>query len=611
MQKIQILIAAHKISELPKNSLFLPVEVGAANRKAHLPGYQRDDAGDNISAQNPNYCELTAIYWGWKNLNCDYCGIMHYRRFFSFSDTRYPVSRDGRKMIRWPAATKERYEEFGLLDESKMRQIIESNDLIVAESQNVKEIYTPLNHRRRTVEKHYIDHEDCIIKMADLNLALDIAKQKYPEAAPYIDKYMHQKMYLGYNMWIAKKLIYDEICDFMFSVLKDVEDKIDIRYYNTQMARVYGYLAEVLSSAYIYYLRQTRDYKVNERQMIYIEDTVPVQPIAPVEKNACPIIFDLTVPAKTQYLPMLFLPCLENFLKNAKKKYDIIIFYNADPTPITEKALAEIANLSNKYKNCTIRTYQLALELARCNIKFAPGKSLLNYLTDLPIDYDKILYLKWSTIIKGEPAELFKIDFNTPIAAAADVMTEGKINQYKSVKLKYINEHNISRDDIFDLGVMVLKPKKLVELSGKGKIEDLFRTAYAGAWTKIPACWNYQIPTYPNDEYTVTLAPAADFVDRESNAAKIINFEFKNVCTLNNRAFYTEYFNLMKDSVMFGSYLSLVLEPKTSNFENNMVLTGTFPVGSPKRELLSKMFPHGSRRRNLIDKILKVFLREK
>ena len=609
MQKIQILIAAHKISELPKNSLFLPVEVGAANRKVHLPGYQRDDAGDNISAKNPNYCELTAIYWGWKNLDCDYCGIMHYRRFFSFTDTRYPVSRDGRKMIRWPAATKERYEEFGLLDEAKMRQIIEDNDLIVAESQNVKEICTPLGKRRSTVEKHYIDHEDCIIKMADLNLALDIAKQKYPKVAPYINKYMHQKMYLGYNMWIAKKPIYDEICDFMFSVLKEVETKVDIRYYNTQMARIYGYLAEVLSSAYIYYLRQTRNYKVNERQMIYIEDTNLVGPIAPSSKNVCPIIFDLTVPVKTRYLSMFFLPCLENFLEhtNKKNKYDAIIFYNNDISPITEKSLAEITKLGKKYPHCNIRLVELSLELARNNQKFSSKKSLLQYIDKLSFGYDKMLYFKWSTIINSDPAELYKIKVDQPIGAVVDLITEGKINQYKSAKLKYINEHNISRDDIFALDVMVLNIKKLKELKGEGQIEDIYRKTYAGAWTKLPTDWNCQAPTYANDEYIKTLAPAADFADPAN--AKVVSFQFKNVQNASDRAFFADYFNLAKQSPIFACYLSLLFATKKTNYENNMVLTDTFPVGSPKRELLSKMFPHGTRRRNLINKILKVFLR--
>ena len=66
---IKILIAAHKKYWMPDDDVYLPIHVGAAG-KADL-GYTRDDTGDNISEKNPNFCELTALYWAWKNLDAD------------------------------------------------------------------------------------------------------------------------------------------------------------------------------------------------------------------------------------------------------------------------------------------------------------------------------------------------------------------------------------------------------------------------------------------------------------------------------------------------------------------------------------------------------------
>lgn len=44
-----------------------------------------DDTGDNISDKNREYCELTGIYWTWKNYdkleNPDYIGFIPFKGF--------------------------------------------------------------------------------------------------------------------------------------------------------------------------------------------------------------------------------------------------------------------------------------------------------------------------------------------------------------------------------------------------------------------------------------------------------------------------------------------------------------------------------------------------
>lgn len=45
-----------------------------------------DDVGDNISALNPSYSELTALYWVWKHQKAEYIGWRHYRRFLAIRD---------------------------------------------------------------------------------------------------------------------------------------------------------------------------------------------------------------------------------------------------------------------------------------------------------------------------------------------------------------------------------------------------------------------------------------------------------------------------------------------------------------------------------------------
>ena len=54
---------------MPDDPMYIPVQVGSALNPP-LP-YIGDDTGDNISERNPYFCELTGLYWAWKNLDDD------------------------------------------------------------------------------------------------------------------------------------------------------------------------------------------------------------------------------------------------------------------------------------------------------------------------------------------------------------------------------------------------------------------------------------------------------------------------------------------------------------------------------------------------------------
>ena len=86
--KVKVLVAAHKQYEMPQDPLYLPVFVGKSLHPEKNLSYQGDNEGDNISLKNPTYSELTAIYWGWKNLDLDAMGLVHYRRYLSLQKTK-------------------------------------------------------------------------------------------------------------------------------------------------------------------------------------------------------------------------------------------------------------------------------------------------------------------------------------------------------------------------------------------------------------------------------------------------------------------------------------------------------------------------------------------
>ena len=79
-KKIEIYIAVHKKANVLKREGYIPLHVGAEGKEDL--GFVKDNTGDNISCKNPNYCELTGLYWIWKNCNADIVGLVHYRRYF-------------------------------------------------------------------------------------------------------------------------------------------------------------------------------------------------------------------------------------------------------------------------------------------------------------------------------------------------------------------------------------------------------------------------------------------------------------------------------------------------------------------------------------------------
>lgn len=78
---IKVIVAVHKPYWMPIEDCYLPLHVGKEG-KTDI-GFIGDNTGDNISTKNANFCELTGLYWAWKNLKADYIGLCHYRRYFA------------------------------------------------------------------------------------------------------------------------------------------------------------------------------------------------------------------------------------------------------------------------------------------------------------------------------------------------------------------------------------------------------------------------------------------------------------------------------------------------------------------------------------------------
>ena len=82
---MSIYVVGHKPFTGPAYKEYVPIQVGEGEN--FLP--VRDNTGDNIAEKNKNFCELTALYWMWKNdSTSEFIGLNHYRRYFDFKEQR-------------------------------------------------------------------------------------------------------------------------------------------------------------------------------------------------------------------------------------------------------------------------------------------------------------------------------------------------------------------------------------------------------------------------------------------------------------------------------------------------------------------------------------------
>lgn len=215
-KSLNILIAAHKPYWIPADPMYLPVLAGAAcdGGRADIPGFARDDSGDNISLKNPRYSELTVLYWGWKNLDCDYLGLAHYRRHFAG---------DGKR---------------GVIGEREMREYLAKAPVVVP---------TKRHYFIESIESHYSNTFD----VEHLNALREAIDEVSPEYREIFEGRMKGRSAHIYNMFVMRRDYLDAYCSWLFAVLEAAERRLDFTGMSAFEARVIGRISERLLDTWL------------------------------------------------------------------------------------------------------------------------------------------------------------------------------------------------------------------------------------------------------------------------------------------------------------------------------------------------------------------------
>lgn len=215
---IKIMVASHKQCKMPNISIYLPLHVGKELHPEINFGYQGDNTETNISNKNPYFCELTALYWGWKNLDTDYMGLVHYRRYLGLKKEKEKIN--------------------GILTTEQAEALCKKYNIILPQK------------RRYYIESlwsHYAHTHD----ISHLEKTRGIIAKTCPEYIPAFDKVMKRTWGHMFNMFIMKKTLADEYCTWLFNILFQLEKEIDLSTLPAFDARLFGRVSELLLDVWI------------------------------------------------------------------------------------------------------------------------------------------------------------------------------------------------------------------------------------------------------------------------------------------------------------------------------------------------------------------------
>lgn len=247
---IKILVCCHKNDVKVTNDPFFPIHVGKDLHPDLNLGIQTDNSGDNISRKNDCYCELTGLYWAWKNLkHVDIIGLSHYRRYFDFHNQ----CAKGKVFTSFPSSQIDR-----------LNFTLPKN--IIAQV-NKGKIVTPRNR----VCSNTVYYDYCEAHISDDIKALRyVINKTQPEniKKSFFKVFMQGNKILHYNMFIMKWSDFDLYCTWLFDILEKVESVTDITNYNSFQRRIYGYMSERLFLVWL--IANNKD--TIEKPVIWIND---------------------------------------------------------------------------------------------------------------------------------------------------------------------------------------------------------------------------------------------------------------------------------------------------------------------------------------------------
>ncbi len=209
-------VVTHKMFDASLPNGFQRILVGPLARSSVPSNYITDATGDNISNKNTSYCELTALYWIWKNGHDERLGLCHYRRYFE----GYHLN---------PAPCKAYTCE-------RLDGLLRNHDILIA-----RRAYVGAKKGSTVKNGWAYSHH-----IKDLVVLRQVVEDLKPHSVRAFDTMMDSYYLYPFNMFYATRTVVDTYCSWLFPILFECERRIDISNYDSYQRRVFGFMSERL-----------------------------------------------------------------------------------------------------------------------------------------------------------------------------------------------------------------------------------------------------------------------------------------------------------------------------------------------------------------------------
>lgn len=473
---VKILVGYHKPAVLLKDDILTPIHLGRAiatenskdgkiseeDYKWMLDNMIGDDTGDNISNLNRQFCEMTGIYWAWKNYdklgNPDYIGFMHYRRHFIFKDEN--IDHVNTDVVLFDEIDEEYLNTVNMKPDN-IQKLIKGYDIIE---------YAPLLHPK-TVFDQFADLSNPNYNL-DFDVwekSIEILKKSNPDYADAANLYLNQNKHIWFNVFIMKRELFFKYAEWIFKLLFELNKQIDLNLKSVKGKRVLAFIVERFFG--IFLTKHSSELKARKLKLTLIKDPDIRKDIEPAfSSNNIPVVMS----SDNNYVYYLAASIKSLVLNgNPDKNYDIMVLTD-NITKENQKLLKTLALPSVSIRFIDVEPYLKKIDPKIFYLSGTHTQSTYYrfFAPTIFSKFDKILYLDCDSIILDDVAKLYNTEIGDNLLGAcvdvgmiANFTANKKLYDFIKDKLTVSNPYKY-----FQAGVLIVNIAQFKQQNIQGKL---------------------------------------------------------------------------------------------------------------------------------------------